>query len=144
MCWLVGCLLTVTFYYNCGRRRTQVDIQKQQTSASIIVLLLLHPKPKPYQQHHATLSLFLSRDLYRSFSQLLLDYLDRIDRSLVAGSTMKGLFKSKPKTPAETVRLTRDLLILLDRGFDARESKRDEKVYYSLIHLIIIGFRSVM
>ncbi|CAM8940525.1 unnamed protein product [Rhodiola kirilowii] len=41
---------------------------------------------------------------------------------------MKGLFKSKPKTPAEIVRLTRDLLILLDRGFDARESKREEKM----------------
>ncbi|CAM8934150.1 unnamed protein product [Rhodiola kirilowii] len=41
---------------------------------------------------------------------------------------MKGLFKSKPKTPAEIVRLTRDLLILLDRGFDVRESKREEKM----------------
>lgn len=42
---------------------------------------------------------------------------------------MKSLFKSKPKTPAETVRHTRDLLIFADRGgTDVKESKREEKM----------------
>ncbi|GAB4830756.1 hypothetical protein Ancab_004789 [Ancistrocladus abbreviatus] len=42
---------------------------------------------------------------------------------------MKGLFKSKPRTPAELVRLTRDLLIYFDRDANnVRESKRDEKM----------------
>ncbi|XP_021766774.1 putative MO25-like protein At5g47540 [Chenopodium quinoa] len=40
---------------------------------------------------------------------------------------MKGLFKSKPRTPAEIVRLTRDLLVQFDMG-SVRESKREEKM----------------
>ncbi|KAK9681431.1 hypothetical protein RND81_10G001600 [Saponaria officinalis] len=40
---------------------------------------------------------------------------------------MKGLFKSKPRTPAELVRISRDLLIIVDQ--DAiRESKREDKM----------------
>ncbi|ONK59774.1 uncharacterized protein A4U43_C08F10500 [Asparagus officinalis] len=48
---------------------------------------------------------------------------------------MKGLFKSKPRTPAEIVRQTRDLLIYFDRppaaassASSSRESKREEKM----------------
>ncbi|GFY90662.1 Mo25 family protein [Actinidia rufa] len=41
---------------------------------------------------------------------------------------MKSLFKSKPKTPVDLVRQTRDLLIYADRGSDSRESKREEKI----------------
>ncbi|KAL6520490.1 hypothetical protein OROHE_017078 [Orobanche hederae] len=42
---------------------------------------------------------------------------------------MKALFKSKPKTPADLVRQTRDLLIFADGGGgDTKESKRDEKM----------------
>ncbi|KAL0398866.1 UNVERIFIED_CONTAM: putative MO25-like protein [Sesamum radiatum] len=42
---------------------------------------------------------------------------------------MKALFKSKPKTPADLVRQTRDLLIFVDQGGpDTKESKRDEKM----------------
>jgi len=42
---------------------------------------------------------------------------------------MKGLFKSKPKTPADVVRQTRDLLLYAQRvPSDSRESKRDEKM----------------
>ncbi|XP_055811245.1 putative MO25-like protein At5g47540 [Solanum dulcamara] len=42
---------------------------------------------------------------------------------------MKGLlFKSKPKTPVELVRQTRDLLIYTQRNSDVRESKREEKM----------------
>ncbi|KAL0363147.1 UNVERIFIED_CONTAM: putative MO25-like protein [Sesamum calycinum] len=42
---------------------------------------------------------------------------------------MKALFKSKPKTPADLVRQTRDLLIFVDHGGpDTKESKRDEKM----------------
>ncbi|KAG8385836.1 hypothetical protein BUALT_Bualt03G0086600 [Buddleja alternifolia] len=42
---------------------------------------------------------------------------------------MKGLFKSKPKTPADLVRQTRDLLIFADGGApDTKESKRDDKM----------------
>lgn len=40
---------------------------------------------------------------------------------------MKGLFKSKPKTPVDLVRQTRDLLIYVDNNPDSRESKREEK-----------------
>ncbi|XP_047939443.1 putative MO25-like protein At5g47540 [Salvia hispanica] len=42
---------------------------------------------------------------------------------------MKSLFKSKPRTPADLVRQTRDLLIFADLGApDTKESKRDEKM----------------
>ncbi|KAA8520188.1 hypothetical protein F0562_014444 [Nyssa sinensis] len=41
---------------------------------------------------------------------------------------MKGLFKSKPKTPVDLVRQTRDLLIYADSNSDTRESKREEKM----------------
>ncbi|KAA3489005.1 Proteinase inhibitor I25, cystatin [Gossypium australe] len=41
---------------------------------------------------------------------------------------MKGLFKSKPRTPVDIVRQTRDLLIYADRSPDSRESKREEKM----------------
>ncbi|XP_047171222.1 putative MO25-like protein At5g47540 isoform X2 [Vigna umbellata] len=40
---------------------------------------------------------------------------------------MKGLFKSKPRTPADVVRHTRDLLLFVDRNSESRESKREEK-----------------
>ncbi|TQD86732.1 hypothetical protein C1H46_027755 [Malus baccata] len=40
---------------------------------------------------------------------------------------MKGLFKSKPRTPADIVRQTRDLLVYAQRAPDSRESKREEK-----------------
>lgn len=40
---------------------------------------------------------------------------------------MKVLFKSKPRTPIDIVRQTRDLLIYANRGSDIRESKREEK-----------------
>lgn len=43
---------------------------------------------------------------------------------------MKGLFKSKPRTPAELVRQTRDLLIYVDLNSNAREgqAKREDKM----------------
>ncbi|KAG1342182.1 hypothetical protein COCNU_05G004110 [Cocos nucifera] len=41
---------------------------------------------------------------------------------------MKGLFKSKPRTPADVVRQTRDLLIYIDINWNTREAKREEKV----------------
>ena len=41
---------------------------------------------------------------------------------------MKGLFKSKPRTPVDIVRQTRDLLMYCERNADTRESKREEKV----------------
>ncbi|GMP75744.1 hypothetical protein CsSME_00032723 [Camellia sinensis var. sinensis] len=41
---------------------------------------------------------------------------------------MKGLFKSKPKTPVDLVRQTRDILIYADLNSDSRESKREEKM----------------
>lgn len=40
----------------------------------------------------------------------------------------KGLFKSKPKTPAELVRQTRELLIYLDLNGGSRDAKREEKM----------------
>lgn len=44
------------------------------------------------------------------------------------GAKMKGLFKSKPKTPADVVRQTRELLMYVERVNDTREGKRDEKM----------------
>ncbi|GFZ10655.1 Mo25 family protein [Actinidia rufa] len=41
---------------------------------------------------------------------------------------MKSLFKSKPKTPVDLVRQTRDLLVYADLGSDSRESKREDKM----------------
>ncbi|KAK4369704.1 hypothetical protein RND71_009179 [Anisodus tanguticus] len=41
---------------------------------------------------------------------------------------MKGLFKSKPKTPVDLVRQTRDLLMYVERVLDTRETKREEKM----------------
>ncbi|XP_073103542.1 putative MO25-like protein At5g47540 isoform X2 [Elaeis guineensis] len=41
---------------------------------------------------------------------------------------MKGLFKSKPRTPADVVRQTRDLLIYVDINWNTREAKREEKM----------------
>ncbi|KAM7525283.1 hypothetical protein LguiA_015185 [Lonicera macranthoides] len=41
---------------------------------------------------------------------------------------MKGLFKSKPKTPADLVRQTRDLLIIADRNPTNRDTKREDKM----------------
>lgn len=43
---------------------------------------------------------------------------------------MKGLFKSKPKTPADLVRQTRDLLIIADRNPNNRDTKREDKVRF--------------
>ncbi|WZY78439.1 hypothetical protein YC2023_024823 [Brassica napus] len=53
------------------------------------------------------------------------------DQSDNGGGKMKGLFKSKPRTPADIVRQTRDLLLYADRSKslpDLRESKREEKM----------------
>lgn len=55
---------------------------------------------------------------------------------------MKGLFKSKPRTPADLVRQTRDLLLYADRSTslpDLRESKREEKVPF-LYTILVFGF----
>uniref|UniRef100_A0A6M2F2X1 Uncharacterized protein n=1 Tax=Populus davidiana TaxID=266767 RepID=A0A6M2F2X1_9ROSI len=42
---------------------------------------------------------------------------------------MKGLFKSKPRTPVDVVRQTRDLLIYVDRSSSSlSDSKREEKM----------------
>ncbi|KAK1558861.1 hypothetical protein Q3G72_007507 [Acer saccharum] len=41
---------------------------------------------------------------------------------------MKGLFKSKPRTPVDVVRQTRELLIFAGRAPDTRETKREEKM----------------
>ncbi|KAI0523412.1 hypothetical protein KFK09_005807 [Dendrobium nobile] len=41
---------------------------------------------------------------------------------------MKGLFKSKARTPIDLVRHTRDLLICIDGNSNTRETKREEKM----------------
>ncbi|CAM8949758.1 unnamed protein product [Rhodiola kirilowii] len=41
---------------------------------------------------------------------------------------MKNIFKQKPKSPTELVRLTRELLLFFDRNTETRESKREEKM----------------
>ncbi|XP_065876407.1 putative MO25-like protein At5g47540 [Euphorbia lathyris] len=41
---------------------------------------------------------------------------------------MKGLFKSKPRTPLELVQQTRELLLYADRNTETRERRREEKM----------------
>ncbi|KAJ4842033.1 hypothetical protein Tsubulata_045941 [Turnera subulata] len=41
---------------------------------------------------------------------------------------MKGLFKTKPRTPVELVQHVRDLLIFVDKNTETRERKREEKI----------------
>ncbi|KAK1297034.1 putative MO25-like protein [Acorus calamus] len=41
---------------------------------------------------------------------------------------MKGLFKSKSKTPADLVRATRELLVYADIHWNSRDAKREEKM----------------
>lgn len=41
---------------------------------------------------------------------------------------MKGLFKSKPRTPPEIVRLTRELFIFIDANTSISDAKREEKL----------------
>ena len=56
-----------------------------------------------------------------------------VSPSELSNKKMKGLFKSKPRTPPEIVRQTRDLLLYTNRASsDLRESKREEKVNPSL------------
>ncbi|KAK6774886.1 hypothetical protein RDI58_025887 [Solanum bulbocastanum] len=52
------------------------------------------------------------------------------ENSFGAGDStkMKGLFKSKPKTPVDLVRQTRELLMYVERVNDTREGKREEKM----------------
>ncbi|KAG2261765.1 hypothetical protein Bca52824_068844 [Brassica carinata] len=51
------------------------------------------------------------------------------DQSDLGGAKMKGLFKSKPRTPSDLVRQTRDLLLYADRSISLPpDSKRDEKM----------------
>jgi hypothetical protein len=45
---------------------------------------------------------------------------------------MKGLFKSKPRTPADVVRQTRELLIFIDLNSNISGAKREEKVNFSI------------
>ncbi|CAL9064651.1 unnamed protein product [Musa banksii] len=42
--------------------------------------------------------------------------------------TMKGLFKSKPRTPADVVRQARDLLVYVDLNWNSQDAKRQEKM----------------
>lgn len=54
---------------------------------------------------------------------------------------MKGLFKSKQRTPADIVRHTRELLIYIDLNANSRDPKLEEKVSDSrgigLFYLIV-------
>lgn len=55
--------------------------------------------------------------------------LDNNDGGGAETAKVKAVHKSKSKTPADLVRQTRDLLVVVDRGgADTKESKRDEKV----------------
>ncbi|PPD98932.1 hypothetical protein GOBAR_DD04056 [Gossypium barbadense] len=45
-----------------------------------------------------------------------------------SSTKMKGIFKSKPRTPVDIVRQTRDLLSFAARSSESRESKREEKL----------------
>ncbi|EEF30376.1 Calcium-binding protein, putative [Ricinus communis] len=55
---------------------------------------------------------------------------------------MKGLFKSKPRTPIELVQQTRELLIFVDKNTETRERKREEKM--SELSKSILEMRTVL
>ncbi|KAG6785187.1 hypothetical protein POTOM_010913 [Populus tomentosa] len=55
---------------------------------------------------------------------------------------MKGLFKPKPRTPAELVLQARDLLKFLDQNTETRERKREEKM--SELSKVILEIRVVL
>ncbi|KAL9397502.1 hypothetical protein Peur_011755 [Populus x canadensis] len=55
---------------------------------------------------------------------------------------MKGLFKPKPRTPAELVLQARDLLKFLDQNTETRERKREEKM--SELSKVILEIRAVL
>ncbi|KAF2306262.1 hypothetical protein GH714_016089 [Hevea brasiliensis] len=55
---------------------------------------------------------------------------------------MKGLFKSKPRTPVEVVHQTRELLIYADKNTETRERKREEKM--SELSKLILEMRTVL
>lgn len=57
---------------------------------------------------------------------------------------MKGLFKSKPRTPADVVRQTRELLVYLDLNSGPRsgDAKREEKVRSESGLSVFSGFDS--
>ncbi|KAK1568647.1 hypothetical protein Q3G72_027094 [Acer saccharum] len=55
---------------------------------------------------------------------------------------MKGLFKTKPKTPTELVISTRELLTYTDKTTEIRERKREEKV--AELNKIILEMRIVL
>lgn len=56
-------------------------------------------------------------------------------------ANMKSLFKTKPRTPPDVVRQTRDLLLYAQRSSssDSRESKREEKVSLPLPNPTLFG-----
>ncbi|KAM7492398.1 hypothetical protein LguiA_035319 [Lonicera macranthoides] len=55
---------------------------------------------------------------------------------------MKGLFKSKPKTPPELVHQVRELLIYVTTTTETRQSKRDEKM--SELSKLLLEIRTVL
>ncbi|KAL9453784.1 hypothetical protein AB3S75_009402 [Citrus x aurantiifolia] len=55
---------------------------------------------------------------------------------------MKGLFKPKPKTPVELVKLTRELLLYANRTAETREKKREEKM--SELSKLLLEMRTVL
>ncbi|KAL7218781.1 hypothetical protein ACSBR2_011948 [Camellia fascicularis] len=55
---------------------------------------------------------------------------------------MKGLFKSKPRTPSELICHVRDLLIYADRNTEPRQTKRQEKM--SELCKLILEMRTVL
>ncbi|KAL6562307.1 hypothetical protein OROGR_003314 [Orobanche gracilis] len=91
--------------------------------------LARRPSETPPLSRRLSTASSLSR--WRSASPLLarkLSVAENNDGS-VDNAKMKALFKSKPNTPADLVRQTRDLLIFANGGGgDTKESKRDEKM----------------
>ncbi|KAM7271066.1 hypothetical protein ACFE04_030280 [Oxalis oulophora] len=55
---------------------------------------------------------------------------------------MKGLFKSKPRTPPELVNHTRELLLFVHRNTETRQKKRDEKM--AELNNLILDMRNVL
>ncbi|XAR55292.1 hypothetical protein NMG60_11035326 [Bertholletia excelsa] len=55
---------------------------------------------------------------------------------------MKGIFRSKPRTPAEVVRQARELFVYVNRDTEPRESKRQEKL--SSLRKLILEMRTIL
>lgn len=118
-----------------SRRQNQRSSKGERSSSPLITFLPQSPllcanrksNPNPSQnsapERRSGGGWRLIKTLFKSCSGSTTKPLERSD-------SMKGLFKSKPRTPADVVRQTRELLIFVDLNNNVSSTKRDEKVNF--------------